>query len=216
MKHCCLCAQISGRVAHDLLHEMLGEDRYERRAIDVGREFAAIPSIGPLTGCHVLLCPRAHARSFAALSRTQRRASQKATDDLESLLAQRWAMPLHLFEHGNSRHGRSVNCSVEHAHLHFVGSDVEVWPTVADEFPWDRVDGEVDISAVVGNREYLRYRDPDANWWIATTSGSFPSQMMRRAFAAAHGNAGAWNWRDEPAAARVRAIWSTLASVPGK
>jgi diadenosine tetraphosphate (Ap4A) HIT family hydrolase len=212
MTDCCLCAQIAGNSARDLLHEVLGAATYERRARDVTAGFVAIPSVGALSPCHVLLCPRRHVRSFAALPKRERDEAQEASTRLEGFLGERWRLPMHLFEHGNARTGDRVSCSVEHAHLHFVGSAASVWGEVANEFAWLEIAGG-DLRAAVGDDEYLRYRGPSGKWQITVTDGApIPSQLMRRVFAGAHGATEAWDWRSDPAIPRIKAMWQELAS----
>jgi diadenosine tetraphosphate (Ap4A) HIT family hydrolase len=64
---CYFCGQIKGQPERDLIAQMLPESKYVRRVMLESDAFAAIPSLGPLTDGHALLCPKWHVRSFAAL-----------------------------------------------------------------------------------------------------------------------------------------------------
>ena len=54
---CCLCNQIAGEEANDLIARLLQGEPYVRRVMLESRSFAAIPSLGPLVSGHTLLCP---------------------------------------------------------------------------------------------------------------------------------------------------------------
>lgn len=207
---CCICSQIAGDVTGDLIHEKLGALEYERRVLESGHGFSTIPSLGALVDGHVLLCPNRHVRSFAELQDDEFENANQATHELESTLWRLWGQPVHLFEHGNSSSGDRIVCSVEHAHLHFVPTHVPIWAHVRERLVWVSLDSEP-LAAIVEGREYLRYRQPDGQWWIAVTDElPIPSQLMRRVFAIALRRDDLWNWRDHPDTARLERTWHCL------
>jgi diadenosine tetraphosphate (Ap4A) HIT family hydrolase len=192
---------------------MLGEELYERRTRQITPNFVAMPSIGALSACHVLLCPQPHVRSFAELGAKLRLEGEQAAGTLERVLLDIWEMPMHLFEHGNETGGQRAGCSVEHAHLHFLGSSADVWEHASAALPWVEAGAANDIYELAAGSEYLRYRRPDGQWLVSvTTDRPIPSQLMRQVFAAAHDEPASWDWRTEPALARVAEMWRRLAA----
>src|SRR4051794_28236920 len=106
-ERCCLCAQITGDRRADLLHEILGHGApYRRRVVELDESFVVMPSVGALVPGHLLLCPRSHARSLAALSAPD--AMARAADDARADLAAWAGAPVQAFEHGNARVGTRV------------------------------------------------------------------------------------------------------------
>ena len=205
---CHLCAQIAGDAADDLLHGHLHRDGYQRTLCRETAEFAVIPSIGPLVTGHVLVIPRRHMRSFVRLSVREREAGEDLAAGMARALASTLARRVHRFEHGSSRYGGVIACSVEHAHLHLVPSDVDVWPLIENAGTWIEL-GSRSLASVAGDFEYLMYEHPDGTRlvWI-TDDVPIPSQFMRRAFAAALGAPDRWDWRRDP---RPDVIQATLA-----
>ncbi len=210
MGECCICGQIAGDPARDLLHAGRGCEHYERWVPLEGERFVVIPSIGALVEGHVLLCPRRHVRSCALLDDPDAQEMERAQAVLERLLVERFGGTVQLFEHGNSAGGTRVGCSVEHAHLHLVPGAPDVWPTVANELDWQTM--ERPLSEEARGREYIRYRRADGNWFICTveTRQELPSQYMRRHMAHTLGIAGKWNWREDPRFALTAATMSRL------
>ncbi len=193
---CCICGQIEGDPTRDLLHRARGERTYERWIPYETDRFAVIPSIGALVPGHVLLCPRRHLRSSALLDELETAELLLAEAWLEGILLKEFGGPVQLFEHGNSATGTHVGCSVEHAHLHFVPSAPDLWPTIRRELPWTRLDQP--LTRYVGGREYIRYRRGDGAWFVYALDrdGELPSQLLRRCFARALGIEAEWNWRE--------------------
>jgi diadenosine tetraphosphate (Ap4A) HIT family hydrolase len=199
-KGCCLCAQIGGESGFDLLHKHLGGDAYRRRLAELGGDWYAIPSLGALVPGHTLLCPARHTRSFASLSVGELGEMEPRLTQLTSYLSARFNGAMQLFEHGNARDGSRVACSVEHAHLHLVPGAPDLWPFIDRSINWEPlVDGLAGLAPATGGGEYLLYRDLNSDCWIAEApEHGHPSQVMRRALAAAIGEPEQWNWRIYP------------------
>lgn len=195
---CCLCSQIAGDGRADLLASVLGEPPGTfDRIIRAWRDFVVFPSIGALTPGHVLLCPRLHVRSMAALPRERVDSLTGAVKAVRKLLARTFGAMVHAFEHGSSDTGDYTVCTVDHAHLHFVPVKVDV-ELYLQAYRWVRV--RESLSDIVRGGEYLYYESPTNERWVTTgDSGAFPSQYFRRVFAEALGVADRWNWRVHPA-----------------
>lgn len=194
-ERCCICSQIRRDGEADLLASVLetapGADEYFLREWD---EFVLFPSIGALVPGHVLLCPRLHARSFAALPESQNVALSTAKGAVRRLLAGVFDVPVHAFEHGNGDAGSRVVCTVDHAHLHFMPAAVDISEELAT-YVWTTVDGP--LWDITRGQEYLYYESPDGERWITVSDGTpFPSQYLRCVFARALGLGEVWNWRE--------------------
>ena len=120
---CAMCSQIHGDADGDLIHQLLGEKDYRRRVVDLNDDYVIIPSLGGLGSRHLLLCPTRHERRIVdgaaarpepfaeALAAIQRLAAIGACDE-----------QFIVFEHGAEKTGPSIPCTVEHAHLHVIGT----------------------------------------------------------------------------------------------
>jgi len=197
---CALCHQIAGHSEGDLLHAQLG-GAYRRRIAMENATAVVIPSLGPLTFGHVLVCPIRHTRSIAECQSDEfvgvQRLAAMATAELTRLTAQ----PVHGFEHGNATGKQRIACSVEHAHLHLLPSGVNVVNELTSLGGWAPVDIAQSPLVVSRGREYLLYRPPGrVECWVRVTPDGeqVASQLLRRIFAAALGRAGRWNWREHP------------------
>src|SRR3954464_12290217 len=114
---CCICSQIEGQPDGDLVARLLPSQPYVRRVLLETDGFAAIPSLGPLTPGHSLLCPKSHTPSFASLDPRLEEELDHARVALSADLGDLYGGEVHVFEHGMSAATGRVLCTVEHAHL---------------------------------------------------------------------------------------------------
>jgi ATP adenylyltransferase len=210
---CHLCAQIAGDSAADLVHSVLAPAIYRRAVCGETTEFAVIPSIGPLVAGHVLVTPKRHVRSFASLPGWQRDSGDELAARLAADLARVYDQPVHKFEHGSARCGSTIACSVEHAHLHLLPTEAEVWPLIQDAGPWRDL-GTQSLATIVAGREYLLYEQPNGERrvWI-TDETPIASQFMRQAFAAALRIPQYWDWRTHPRREEIRATLARVSQI---
>jgi diadenosine tetraphosphate (Ap4A) HIT family hydrolase len=211
MLDCCLCSQIQGRSENDLIARLLPEAPYVRRVCVETANFAVIPSLGPLTLGHVVLCPKEHSISFVQLGPELDREYLEVSRLLTERLKAVFSSELIAFEHGMSADDRRIPCSVEHAHQHFL----PVPPGSESEFDWTswrEFDGTLAaLRTVTGGREYILARDTaGACRVLQTREAGFESQHMRRVFASRFGCPD-WNWREVPNAHAAHATWQRLA-----
>ena len=212
-RDCCICSQVLGDSKNDLIATLLGWGSYVRRIPIEGEKFAVIPSLGPLTPGHTLLCPKEHYTSFARLPDECEEEYVHLKARLSDVLESVYKLPIHCFEHGMARKGTRVLCTVEHAHLHFVPAKVAVWSRLEVERVWETV-GEplADLRRAVAEMEYLYYEGPDRTRRVATLEPdrSCESQYLRKVFADALGASDRWDWRQVPAALETHEIYETI------
>jgi len=191
---------------------LLKDDVYVRRIPLENDSFAVIPSLGPLVPGHSLLCPKAHLKSMAGIPVSQFPEYRQLKRRLTSILQSVYQAPIHLFEHGCSEANGRVLCSTDHAHLHFVPVNADVWTVLHEELAWTEIGtGGRGLSSYVKGSEYLYYESPDSRSYIAVPlSKGFPSQYMRRAFARASGNRGHWNWKETPSPTSAVATYESI------
>ena len=198
---CAICDEISGREEGDLVAKLVGNGRgYIRPVVLETERFAVIPSVGPLTLGHVLLCPKRHYSSFARLPVDYEEEYKSISDRLSMLLKEVFQQNVHVFEHGSDAQCSIIPCSVAHAHQHFVPANVDVWDALHESLRWTGVQPRIHhLRQLIGASEYLLYQGPGRDPIVSVPHGSpFESQYIRRVFAKALGRHDQWNWRAHP------------------
>ncbi len=197
---CCLCSQIAGNSENDLIGRLLPQLPYVRRVAMESPSFAVIPSLGPIVDGHVLICPKDHAKSLACVRPELDEEFQQLKERPTRVLEDLYRAPVHCFEHGSARSAERVLCTVDHAHLHLLPADVDVWHILDRESEWSPVESSLwALSRTVRDSEYLFYESPD-HWAVTAfpAEDGFESQYLRRVFCEALGQQSKWNWRNTP------------------
>ena len=215
-RDCCICSQIEGRAAGDLIARLLPGRRYVRRVMVESDSFAVIPSLGPLAPGHSLLCPRRHIRSFTQLTPDLDREYERVKRSLRRRLAALYEAEVHVFEHGMADGRGRTLCTVDHAHVHFVPLPQScAAPAEPDRDPrWMPFDGSLPkLRSIAAGREYIVYETGTGSARIlAGEAGELESQYMRKVLARALGRSDEWDWRAEPDAAAADAAWRRFIS----
>lgn len=213
MSPCPLCSQIAGDPAHDLIARLLPDSAYRRRIVAENEHAVALPSLGALRPGHLLLCPREHRRSLAALPAAQLPALQALIEELGPRLCQA-GDELLMFEHGMAEGGDRVPCTVAHAHLHLVPLPAGCADGLLPDLPWQAVAGGFGgLAAATAGAEYLLLARAGGPLQVALAPPQgHRSQALRRAVAERLQPAPPWNWRDAPDAAGAHATWLQLAT----
>ncbi|MFL5963884.1 MAG: HIT domain-containing protein [Gaiellaceae bacterium] len=211
---CEICAQIAGDPRHDALHALLGGE-YRRRVILETEAFAVLPSLGPLVEGHVLICPKIHTRRFADMDAIQHD-FDACRRQIQALLDRHYDGVHVFFEHGAGRDSEVIPCTVDHAHIHVVPlSAVAMGRFVLPDLGWVGAGNTLaELNSAVGASEYLALSLPRESQCLVATGppGTFPSQLLRRAVAAAVGRPHRWNWRVDPEPQTVGRVHETLAA----
>ena len=212
MHACCICSQIAGHAENDLIARLLPDQPYVRRILLEDDVFAVIPSLGPLTAGHSLLCPKSHIRSFASLDAELHAHYAKFRAALCEALQSLYGHEVHVFEHGMAREGDRIVCTVDHAHMHFVPLPGEVEIPFREQ--WTAFDGSLEsLRALAGDSEYVLYSAPDEKARVLTANGmEIESQFMRRLIAEGLGHR-KWNWRTAPHAHAADEAWRRFSGV---
>lgn len=211
---CCLCSQIRGDAANDLIAQMLPGYPYVRRILLEDKSFAVIPSLGPLRSGHSLLCPKSHVSSFAQLAAGEEAGFLAMKARLRATLSLVHGPRVLLFEHGMARSSDHILCTVSHAHMHFVPVPEAFDLGDACGPGWEVFNGSLAaLHELAGDREYVLYESPEGESRVLTTeAGALGSQYMRRIIARRLGDATPWNWRESPAPLAVHEFWLAFRS----
>lgn len=210
---CCLCSQIEGQHANDLIARMLPDQPYARRVMLESSSFAVIPSLGPLTSGHSLLCTKKHVRSLADVDAELQAEYEQIKARLRAALSEAYSADICLFEHGMAQRGNRVPCTVDHAHVHFVPLPHAFDATLTAGRAWTEFDGSLaTLRLLSAGDEYILYETPDGVCRLLTGGDRpFESQYMRKSIAERLGRAASWNWRVAPDPRAADEAWRRFA-----
>jgi hypothetical protein len=118
-------------------------------------------------------------------------ARREVTSNLRNI----YSRPVISFEHGLCNRAVSPSCGIDHAHLHFLPTNLDVEALFKEDFKVTELERMTDLAAASGGRnEYLLLVGDDERMHIAFPSRP-SSQYFRRRLAEASGRR-LWNWHD--------------------
>jgi ATP adenylyltransferase len=146
----------------------------------------------------LLIVPRRHCLSIATLPQVDRRELISLVESLRALLTTEFGTHVVTFEHGASRVGQGVGCSVDHAHMHIVPTNLDLLSSARRfrHLDWHSSEGLLSLDEKAGDEPYLFLQEQSGMNWIG--SGDIPSQLFRRIIAELRDDASSWNWRENP------------------
>ena len=190
MTTCCLCSNLASA----------GTRQSWDWPVVESRNFVALPSLGSLVEGWLLLVPKEHFISMAAIP-------PELVDEMEDMKVRISAQvsdtygEVCVFEHGPAFARRNVGCSVDHAHLHIVpitfGLAEAARPFMPLDAEWNTASWHGCRDAHLAGMDYLYLEQPLGNGVICTRA-DLGSQVFRKAIASKIGRADEFNWREFP------------------
>jgi ATP adenylyltransferase len=173
--------------------------------------FHVIPTIGPVIEGWVLIVSKQHALSMASLD----------AELIEELAALRLSVAktmqkaygtVAVFEHGPIQPQSEVGCGVDHAHLHVVGTGIDLLKGSLKYISGDwRTQRSASLMLTeLRGKSYLYLEQPLGVQHVLV-SDQIPSQLFRRVIADHFGRP--YNWRENPALDKVQATLDRIAPI---
>jgi ATP adenylyltransferase len=206
MAYCELCNQFSVKAGRDPWNEPLIASEH----------FMVIPSLGALVEGWVLIVPKEHYISMGALPTEL----QKEFDEIElkarHVLKTSYQKPIVAFEHGPSAAKHGTGCGVDHAHLHLVPTDCDLFsyvrPFVSPSLEWKICTRECLAAAYSAGMDYL-FLQHEGEAPLMATAQDFGSQVFRKALSSFLGMENQFSWREYPRYAIVKQTILTLTNM---
>lgn len=186
---CGICDEINGISLIKGYDEIVSD---KKNIIAETNDFLIVPSIGPLNNSHVMLIPKRHINSFAALDRDTRSNGKEILRELNEFIINQSGRSLIFFESGAGENiDRSGGC-ISHAHIHCVYYAQEFENALNKEINFKKIEGE-NLSFDIKNG-YVWYMSNSYDEFLCNKP-LLPSQFLRYLYSNANLIHGNWNWR---------------------
>lgn len=158
-----------------------------------------VPSLGSIVPGWTLLVPRRQATNFAIIDETARHALCGLRRYVEARLRAAFPGTVYEFEHGPARHGGTLGCGVDQAHLHIVPlslnlvEKVRSIPGAVIDIPSDVSDG---WTLAPNGVDYLFVRNTETKAGVIVLPSTLRSQAIRRIIADGVGLSETWDYRE--------------------
>lgn len=123
VRNCSFCDELYHKVYDEELYPYIGElyKRYGKkdRILYEDTQFVVVPSLGPISPCHLLVIPKQHVCSYALLDSNILDNAEKIINALEQVIRKNYGDSV-VFEHGTLDTDMRSSNSHNHAHMHIV------------------------------------------------------------------------------------------------
>lgn len=159
--------------------------------------FYVVPAKGALVEGYVMIVPKEHYLSFAALPKEQLVESMQVLADVQQIFGKIYGSNRFLvFEHGSGKEGTCKHeKSIVHAHLHVMPYPPMMTKEILDRFQLEPI--EIEQISKYKDVPYLLYTDSETDWHISANPNVYlPRQCIRQLVGDHIGLEGQlWNWR---------------------
>ena len=165
------------------------------RIIFQNEHFFVIPSAGPISKCHLLICPVEHVTSYATLNPQRLREATDVLKKFIQLVKKEYGCAM-AFEHGSNIDGiGSASCN--HAHFHVIAAQINIEKILEEQgFNLTKISHINDIYSVVDKKSpYFLIINTENEIWV-TKDTICQSQYLRQ-LCAKELNLGNGLWQNE-------------------
>lgn len=155
--------------------------------------FIVFPSIGQIVEGYLLIAPKKHYLSIAALPNELFNELEFVKKKIEETLTNIYIKPI-FFEHGSVSEKQRAGCCVTHAHIHAVPADVSISDFLSKNFIANKIKF---YSELPKNEAYLFLEEKNERF-VYSIEEFVPSQYLRKIIANRLGCAEKGDWRAYP------------------
>ena len=130
-EQCSICNELNKKIIDNLyflqMKEIYEECNVKSRILYEDEHFYVIPTLGPISECHLLIIPKVHVCSFALLSDKQLIKADELIKKVRNVVNKVYGCSI-VFEHGTLNEKMQSSASCNHAHMHVVSCDKSIIP----------------------------------------------------------------------------------------
>jgi len=152
-------------------------NRLEHRIIFETDNFVVLPSIGQIVEGYLLILPKKHANSMAALDKHLLAELEIVHSEVRQMLARFYSTPI-FYEHGVGTTKFGNGCCVDHAHIHAVPVSLQLSFLLCKQFKWAKFSRLEELTQLAAKNDYLFVEDCTGERFLFQAS-QVPSQFLR-------------------------------------
>lgn len=186
---CGICDEINGVSFINGYDEIVA---VKKNIIAETNNYLVVPSVGPLNDSHVMLIPKHHVNSLAAIEIGLQQEARTILRKLNEFMIQKNNRSLIFFESGAGENIDHSGGCIFHAHIHCVYNTQEFECALKKEIDFTKVKSQhLNFDTRHG---YVWYMNDNYDEFICNNP-LLPSQFLRYLYANSNSIHGNWNWR---------------------
>ena len=179
--------------------EMSSPPNPEDEIIDESENFYAKAALGHFVFGYSLIISKEHFLSFAYLPEHLFPELEAFRDNVLDKLHNISQHPITILEHGAINRCQRGGSCIDHAHLHLMPLDADLYPILSGRFSFDELGSMSEVRRFQDAQiPYLYHQREGLRSHAVGLAQDVPSQLLRRIACEALGEPELWDWRDRP------------------
>ena len=168
------------------------------RIIYESGNFFVTPTLGSFLEGYLLICTNRHFIGLSQIPEELFQELDELKEKVKKALSDVYTSPI-FFEHGVIDETKRGGCCVDHAHLHAVPIDFDIFPDIVRNFEARRIERILELrKQQEKGRPYFYYENQKGDKYVFELSGPVPPQYLRQIVAVRAGLGMRWDWRESP------------------
>lgn len=197
--NCSLCNEFTAKdismLPYTYSKEMSNRYGIVNRLLYEDKDFVIIPSLGPISECHLLVLPKTHMYSYALMPLSLLKKAEELIDGTARIVEKIYGNSI-IFEHGTWNEEMTGSASCNHAHMHIVSCRLSILPLLKkDGLNIRKIES---LSEIVEQKErklpYFYYSEGAGKTYIMDDT-VHKSQYMRILFSEIQGMPERGDWK---------------------
>jgi diadenosine tetraphosphate (Ap4A) HIT family hydrolase len=163
------------------------------RFIKSTSNFVSLAALGAIRAGYLLILPKTHYKSFSFLSSEHANEEHILKNFLVDVVEKLYSIPI-VFEHGSMDDESLAGGCIDHAHLHILPTNSDLFPRLSKEFQYKPIGHLAELSTLRLQEQPYIYYERANQGYAFLVNHDLPSQFMRRLLLEEEGNPDEWDW----------------------
>ena len=193
---CTFCVELEN-VEKSEFRSFFTQTELKSRVIHNTQNFICLAALGAIRPGYILLLPKKHLFSFAFLDPSLAQEAEQLKSKLSNKIRKLFSDFI-IFEHGVINSEATGGGCIDHAHLHFFPSNVDLFGYLSSEFTYLPIEHIRDLNVFCAKQQPYLYYEKNGYAYAFLVNKTIPSQFLRRIIMEREGMEGQWDWSVYP------------------
>ncbi len=162
------------------------------------KNFYVMPTLGQIIEGYLVICTKEHYIGLSHLPEKLLEELEDLKEKCKEVLGKVYTSPL-FFEHGSITECNKAGACIDHAHLHVVPFETDIFEDIAKNFKPRKISNLKEVR-IQNERQvpYLYYENQKGDKYVFEINSIIPSQYLRQVISSKTKEPFKWDWRTYP------------------
>lgn len=189
----------------------IGDFHFGNRMLYLSPNFVVFPTVGQIVEGYLLIASRVHYLGIGQVPDSLYDELEEVKGLVKNVLIAEYGPSVIFFEHGPASEVRKGGCCIEHAHLHCVPVEVDIFPELSAHFQPQQIYDFARLKNLFANGiPYLYWENAQGQRFVFAVAEAIIPQYLRQIIANKIGKIERWDWHTCPGWEEMQKTLATL------